>query len=83
VPESTPHYTSEFKAEAVWLVQSSSDKSIVQVTREVGISDSSLHGWLKQSEIDASQREGLTTEEQEERRKLRKEVKPSARSGTS
>jgi transposase len=75
VPGSTPRYTPEFRAEAVRLVRSSPDKSIVQIARELGISDSSLHGWLKQSQIDAGQREGLTTEEQEELRKLRKEVK--------
>lgn len=75
MPGSTPRYTPEFRAEAVRLVRSSPDKSIVQIARELGISDSSLHGWLKQSQIDAGQREGLTTEEQEELRKLRKEVK--------
>lgn len=75
MPGSTPRYTSEFRAEAVRLVHSSPDKSIVQIARELGISDSSLHGWLKQSQVDAGQREGLTTEEQEELRKLRKEVK--------
>jgi transposase len=75
VPGSTPRYTPEFRAEAVRLVHSSPDKSIVQIARELGISDSSVHGWLKQSQIDAGQREGLTTEEQEELRKLRKEVK--------
>ncbi len=75
MPGSTPRYTPEFRAEAVSLVRSSPDKSIVQIARELGISDSSLHGWLKQSQIDAGQREGLTTEEQEELRKLRKEVK--------
>lgn len=75
MPGSTPRYTPEFRAEAVRLVHSSPDKSIVQIARELGISDSSLHGWLKQSQIDAGQREGLTTEEQEELRKLRKEVK--------
>lgn len=75
MPGSTPRYTPEFRAEAVRLVHSSPDKSIVQIARELGISDSSLHGWLKQSQIDAGQREGLTSEEQEELRKLRKEVK--------
>ena len=35
-------YTQEFKCEAVQLAQSSG-KSIAQVTRELGISDSSIH----------------------------------------
>lgn len=75
MPGATPRYTPEFRAEAVRMVRSSPDKSIVQVARELGIADSSLHNWLKQSEINAGQREGLTTEEREELRKLRKEVK--------
>ena len=48
-------------------------KSIVQIASELGISDSSLHSWLKQTQIDAGQREGLTTQEREELRRLRKE----------
>lgn len=75
MPGATPRYTPEFRAEAVRLVHSSPEKSIVQIARELGISDSSLHHWLKQSQIDAGQREGLTTEEREELRKLRKENK--------
>ena len=75
MPGATPRYTPEFRAEAVRLVRSSPDKSIVQSATELGISDSSLHNWLKQSQIDAGQREGLTTEEREELRRLRKENK--------
>ena len=81
MPGATPRYTPEFRAEAVRLVRSSPDKSIVQIATELGISDSSLHNWLKQSQIDATQREGLTTEEREELRRLRKDnnVLPSDR----
>jgi transposase-like protein len=59
----------------VRLVHSSPDKSIVQIASELGISDSSLHSWLKHTQIDAGQREGLTTEKREELRRLRKENK--------
>jgi transposase len=45
------------------------------MARELGVSDNSLRGWLKQTKIDAGQREGLTTEECEELCKLRKEVR--------
>jgi transposase len=75
VPGSTPRYTPEFRAEAVKLLHSSPDKTVPQIANELGISDSSLRSWINQSQIDAGQRQGLTTEEQEELRRLRKEVK--------
>ena len=40
-------YTQEFKREAVRLVQTSG-KSIAQIARELGISDSSIHQWRKE-----------------------------------
>jgi transposase len=75
VPGSTPRYTPEFRAEAVRLVHFSPDKPVSQIARELGVSDNSLREWVKQAEIDAGQRGGLSTEEREELRKLRKENK--------
>ena len=40
-------YTREFKEEAVRLVQTSG-KPIAQIARELGISDSAIHGWRKE-----------------------------------
>lgn len=74
MPGATPRYTPEFKAEAVRLVRSA-DKPASQIARELGVSDNALRTWVKQSEIDQGEREGLTTEEREELRKLRKEVR--------
>jgi transposase len=45
------------------------------MARELGVLDNSPRGWLKQTKIDAGQREGLTTEECEKLCKLRKEVR--------
>ncbi len=75
MPRSRPPYPPEFRAEAVRLYRSSPDRSIPQVAREIGVSDQSLRNWVKQDEIDAGEREGLITEEQEELRRLRREVK--------
>ena len=61
VPGATPRYTPEFRAEAVRLVHSSPDKSLVHIARELGISDSSLHSWLKQSRIAPASEKGLPT----------------------
>src|ERR671911_728512 len=75
MPGATPRYPPEFKREAVRLVRSSPNRSVAQIAKEFGVSDNSLHSWVKQTEIDQGEREGLTTEEGEELRRLRKEVK--------
>jgi transposase len=75
MPGAAPSYPPEFKREAVRLVRSSPNRSVAQIARELGISDNSLRSWVKQTEIDQGEREGLTTEEWDELRKLRKEVK--------
>jgi transposase len=75
VPGATPRYTPEFKAEAVRLVRSATDKPASQVARELGVSDNALRSWVKQAQIDQGELDGLTTEEREELRRLRKENK--------
>ena len=75
MPGATPRYPPEFKREAVRLVRSSPSRSVARIARELGVSDNSLRSWIKQFEIDQEEREGLTIEEREELRKLRKENK--------
>jgi transposase len=67
-------YPPEFREESVRLYRSS-EKSISQVARELGISSESLRRWNQQAEIDAGERKGLTTEEHEELSRLRREVR--------
>ena len=76
MPKTTgSRYTEEFKAEAVQLARSSPERSIRQLAYELGIADQTLRNWVKQDEIDSGEREGLTTQEKEELRRLRREVK--------
>src|ERR687894_2354398 len=69
-------YSPEFKEEAVRLVRSSDEKySVAKIARDLDVSAETLRKWVNQAEIDAGEREGLTTEEKEGLRRLRKEVK--------
>jgi transposase len=73
VPRAKPQYPPQFKAEAVELVRSS-DKSISQIAKDLGVSANSLRNWVKQAQkIDQGERQGLTTEERKELRRLRRE----------
>lgn len=53
----------------------SSAKPLVQISRELDVSEQTLRNWRKQQEIDEGQREGLTTDEKEELTRLRRENK--------
>jgi transposase len=65
-------FTQEFKAETVSLIRSTG-KSMTEVCRDLGLADSTVSRWLAQAEIDAGQRDGLTTEERRELSLLRRE----------
>jgi transposase len=73
----TPPYSSEFRAEAVRLLRSSG-RPIPQLSKELGVSEQSLRNWSRQVEVDDGRAPGLTTDEREELRRLRREVKTLA-----
>ena len=72
MPKTRPPYPLEFRREAVQLVRSG--RSVKDVAESLGCSEQSLHNWVKQHQLDRRERDdGLTTEEREELRKLRRE----------
>jgi transposase len=79
-------YPPELKERAVRMVkdlrqQDPGDKAVIsRVARQLGVGDESLRAWVKQSEIDAGSRAGLSSDEQAELKELRKEVKELRRS---
>jgi transposase len=76
LPRTNQAYPPEFRREAIRLVRASDeDHPIPRIAREIGVSDGTLRSWVNQDEIDSGEREGLTTEEKEELRRLRREVK--------
>jgi len=72
MPPTKPPYPPEFRREAVQLA-CSTEHSIAQVARDLGVADQTLRNWIKQADVDAGRREGLTSEEREELRRLRRE----------
>lgn len=68
-------YPPEFRREAVGLVKASG-RSVREVAGELGVSYESLRLWLRQDQLDRGEREdGLTTDQLDELRRLRKQVR--------
>ncbi len=76
MPKEQRAFTKEFKQEAVRLLETS-DKSMSQIARDLGIADSTLHHWSKQYGEKGEQAfpgSGHQTEQEEEIRRLKREL---------
>ena len=71
---SKPPYPLEFRREALELLRLS-DKPVSQIAKDLGVSEQTLYVWRRQAQIAEGTREGLTSEEREELRRLRKQVR--------
>jgi transposase-like protein len=65
-------YPEQFKRDAVALAKSS-EQSIAQIARELGINHNTLYNWINKAQVDAGEKEGLTSNERSELTKLRRE----------
>ena len=65
-------FSKEFKAEVVQLVRSSG-KTIAAIARDMDLGETAVREWVRQADVDAGRRDGLTTAEREELAALRKE----------
>ena len=67
-------YPMDFRREAVALLKRSG-KSVPQLASELGISPQSLRNWSRQIDVDEGKIQGLTSDEREELRRLRRELR--------
>jgi len=65
-------FTDQYKSDVVALCRTSG-KSVHQVCRDMGLSETAVRRWIVQADVDRGQREGLTTGERQELAQLRKE----------
>lgn len=69
---SVPPYSLEFRREAVRLLRTSG-RPVPQLAQELGCSPQSLRNWARRVDVDEGRAEGLTSDEREELRRLRRE----------
>jgi transposase len=67
-------YPPEFRREAVELYRRSG-RSLKEIASDLDVSSESLRLWVRQAGIDVGERAGLSSEEREELRTLRREVR--------
>ena len=68
----TPPYPEEFRREAIRLLRRG-DRTVPELARDLGVSQQSLRNWSRQVDVDEGRQEGLTSDEREELKRLRRE----------
>jgi transposase len=65
-------FPDEYKAEVIELCRTG-DKSVGAIARDLDLSETAVRRWIAQAQIDAGERDGLTSSEREELSRLRRE----------
>jgi transposase len=68
-----PH-PAEFRRRAVELARLG-EKPVAELAKSLGVSESCLRHWMRQAQVEAGQKEGVTGAEREELRALRRQVR--------
>ncbi|WP_167368147.1 transposase [Streptomyces agglomeratus] len=71
-PRPRRSFTTEFKAEIVELCRRG-DRSVGQIAKDFDLTETAVRDWVKQADVDAGERDGLTSSEREELAALRRE----------
>ena len=72
VPKTRPAYPDEFRREAVQMLRAG--RSPRELAESLGVSQQTLRNWRRQAQVDGRERDdGLTTDERDELRRLRRE----------
>ena len=72
VPKTRPAYPEEFRREAVQMLRAG--RTPRELAESLGVSQQTLRNWRRQDQLDHHERDdGLTTDEREELRRLRRE----------
>jgi transposase len=74
MPKSRPPYPAEYRAELVRLVREEG-RTPGDLAAEFEPSAQSITNWVAQAQIDSGRRDGLTTDEKTELKRLRSEVR--------
>ncbi len=72
-PKYRKPYPPEFRREAVALY-ARTDRTLGEISGDLGVSRESLRLWVQQAQIERGERDGLTGDEREELRELRRRV---------
>jgi transposase len=72
VPKTRPPYPDEFRREALQMLRAG--RTPRELAEALGVSEQTLRNWRRQDQIDRHERDdGLTSDEREELRRLRRE----------